>query len=215
MWIKQGARETVVREGDTLFLRSCDSPLMYCKNSNGNAYYFVSFFYDESIDLMIDTVVRESGAANLFKDMYESHHSGYELSRLKTYTLFMRLIYTLASKTLKADKMYSDTYHIRAAAEYIHLNYNKKITVEELCCISGYSPAHLRRLFLKHYGLSPREYILNKRIERSKEMLTDMPSKSIEEISETLGMCSPSYFCKLFKEKVGMTPLEYKNKYSQ
>jgi acyl carrier protein len=32
---------------------------MYCKNSNGNAYYFVSFFYDESIDL-IDSGIMDS-----------------------------------------------------------------------------------------------------------------------------------------------------------
>ncbi len=212
--VSDGERDIVAREGDVLFLRSADAMMMRCTQETSNAYYFVSFYYDESVDLMIDTVVRDAGVTNLFKDIYEAHHLVYALSRFKVYTLFMRLIYALSSKTLKADKDYSQTYHIRAAAEYINLNYEKKITIDDLCRISGYSPAHLRRLFIKHYSCSPTEYILERRIDAAKEMLLDMPTKSTEEIAQSLGVCSPSYFCKLFKERVGLTPLEYKNKYS-
>ena len=213
--VSDGNREIVAREGDALFLKSTDEMMMRCTQEDGNAYYFVSFYYDESVDLMIDTVVRDVGAEALFKDIHEAHHLVYALSRFKVYTLFMRLIYALSSKTLKADKDYSQTYHIRAAAEYINLNYEKKITVDDLCCISGYSPAQLRRLFLKHYSCSPTEYISDRRIEAAKEMLLDMPTKSTEEIAQSLGFCSPSYFCKIFREKVGLTPLAYKNKYNK
>lgn len=203
----------VAQEGDVLFLRSTDEMLMQCSDERGNAYYFVSFYYDESVDLMIDTYIRDAGVTNLFGDIYEAHRSLYNLGRFKLYTIFIRLVYALCSKTLKADKSYSDTYHIRSTAEYINLNCTKKISTSELCKISGYSPAHLRRLFIKHYSLSPRDYIIKCRIEMAKEMLVDMPSKTTEEISSFLGMCSPSYFCKIFKERTGLTPTEYKEKH--
>jgi AraC-like DNA-binding protein len=215
MTVSEGGIELVAREGDVIFLRSYDEVMMSCNGEDGNAYYFVSFWYDESVDLMIDTLVREAGVTSVFKDIYEAHRSSYKLSGFKTYTLFMRLLYSLSSKTLKADKDYSDTYHIRSAAEYINLNYDKKISIDELCRVSGYSPAHLRRLFVKYYGVSPRDYILDRRISASKEMLLDMPRKTVEEITEALGICSPSYFCKLFKEKVGITPLEYRERFSR
>lgn len=212
--ILDGDRETVVQEGDTLFLRSTDKVLMQCTDPVGCAYYFISFYYDETCDLMIDTVVKNAAVANLFREIYEARHSASPIGHFNLYTRFVRLIYLLALKTLKSSKEYKHTCHVESAAEYINMNYNKKITIDELCRISGYSPAHLRRLFLKHYAVSPAEYILKRRIEMAKEMLLDMPAKSIEEIAEALGFCSSSYFCKLFKQQVGLSPLAYKAKYN-
>ena len=114
---------------------------------------------------------------------------------------------------MKRDKSYSEALPIQNAAEYINLNYDKKISMDTLCRISGYSPAHLRRLFLKHFSLSPRDYILNRRIEAAKDMLLDMPERNIEDVAESLGFCSSSYFCKMFKDKTGVTPLDYKGKF--
>ena len=58
--------------------------------------------------------------------------------------------------------------------------------------------------------MSPQNYILEKRIEVAKEMLLDIPEKTVEEISDLLGVNSCSYFCKLFKSKVGLSPNEYR-----
>ena len=206
-------RFLVACEGDILFLRSADIATMGCQNAEGNAYDFISFYYDEIFDLEIDTLIQGADVKKLFLDIYEAHHSTYPLARLKLYAHFMKLVYLLSSKTLKGSKDYSEVSQIRSAAEYINLNCRKKITEDELCRVSGYSPAHLRRLFIKYYSRSPRDYILDRRIEMAKEMLLDKPPKSIQEISVSLDFCSPSYFCKLFRQRVGLTPMEYKEKY--
>lgn len=206
-------RSLIAREDDVLFLRSVDVATMGCNSSDGNAYNFISFYYDEAFDLEIDALIQSADAKKLFVDIYEAHHSTYPLARLKLYSLFMRLVYLLSSKTLKGSKDYSEVSQIQSAAEYINQNCQKKITEDELCRISGYSPAHLRRLFIKYYSRSPRDYILDRRIEMAKEMLLDKPPKSIQEIALSLDFCSPSYFCKLFKQRVGLTPLDYKAKY--
>ena len=206
-------REFLAREGDVLFLRSRDRAVIGSASAEGNAHEFVSFYYDEAFDLEIATLVRGADAKKLFHDIYEAHHSAYPLARFKLYLSFMRLVYLLSSKTFKGSKDYSEVSQLQSAAEYINLNCQKKITEEELCRASGYSPAHLRRLFLKHYGRSPRDYILDRRIEMAKEMLLDKPPKSIQEIAVSLEFCSPSYFCKLFRQRVGLTPLEYRETY--
>ncbi len=206
-------KEYTARTGDVIFLKSSDNAVMNCYSEDGNSYYFVSFYYDEATDLMIDTLIKDAGVTSLFKDVRDAHHSASYLGNFKLFSCFIKLTYRLASRTLKTDKSYSDVYPIRAAAEYINLNYDKKISIDTLCRISGYSPAHLRRLFIKQFSLSPKDYILNRRLEAAKDMLLDMPEKSIDEVAEDLGLCSPSYFCKLFKEKVGVTPLEYRGKF--
>lgn len=206
-------REFTAREGDVLFLRSVDRATLGCRKSEGNTHDFISFYYDESFNLEIATLIKGADAKKLSRDIYEAYHSADPLARLKLYTHFMKLVYLLSSKTLKGTKDYSEVSQIQSAAEYINLNCQKKITEDELCRISGYSPAHLRRLFVKYYSRSPRDYILDRRIEMAKEMLLEKPPKSIQEIAESLDFCSPSYFCKLFKQKVGITALEYKEKY--
>lgn len=206
-------REFTAREGDVLFLRSCDKAVMGSRNLDGNCHDFISFYYKEDFDLEIATLVRGADAQNLSSDIYEAHHSAYPLARFKLYTHFMRLIYLLSSKTLKGTKDYSAIHPIQSTAEYINLNCQKTIREEDLCRVSGYSPAHLRRLFIKHYARSPRDYILDRKIEMAKEMLLEKPPKSVQEIAVSLDFCSPSYFCKLFKQRIGLTPLEYKEKY--
>lgn len=206
-------RKFTAHESDALFLKSMDKATMGCNNPNGSEHIFVSFYYDEGFDLGIDTLVMGTDAKTLAHDIYEAHHSVYPLARFKLYTHFMKLVYLLSSKTLKGSKEYWDVSQIQSAAEYINLNCQKKITEKELCHISGYSPAHLRRLFVKHYARSPQDYILDRRLEMAKELLLDRPPRSVQEIAELLGICSPSYFCKLFKQRVGLTPMEYKEKY--
>ncbi|MBQ9760301.1 MAG: helix-turn-helix transcriptional regulator [Clostridia bacterium] len=206
-------RELTAREGDVLFLRSCDKAVLGSREPEGNCHDFISFYYDESFDLEIATLVRGADAKKLSSDIYEAHHSAYPLARLRLYTYFMKLVYQLASKTLKGTRDYSAVYQIQSAAEYINLNCQKTIKEEDLCRVSGYSPAHLRRLFIKYYARSPRDYILDRKIEMAKEMLLDKPPKSVQEIAVSLDFCSPSYFCKLFKQRVGLTPLEYKDKF--
>ena len=79
-----------------------------------------------------------------------------------------------------------------------------------MCAVSNYSPAHLRRLFVKYYGMPPQDYILNKKLSIARDIITEAPEKSIDEIAELLSFCSPSYLCKLFKKKYGTSILGYK-----
>lgn len=106
----------------------------------------------------------------------------------------------------------ADNYKLLSAVEYININYYKKITPHYLSQISGYSPAHLRRLFIKNFGVPPMEYILNKRVNVTKEMLLDAPEKTIDEVADLVGFCSASYLCKIFKKQTGISPAEYKKR---
>ena len=83
-----------------------------------------------------------------------------------------------------------------------------------LCCDflaerSGVSARHLRRLFVKSYGIGVREYIMNVRIEKAKKLLheTVLP---IETVISKVGYSSPRYFRKLFKAQTGKTMSEYR-----
>lgn len=65
-------------------------------------------------------------------------------------------------------------------------------------------------LIKKETGKSAQEYIQLKLIERAKEKIFD-PGKSVQEIAYELGFKYPQHFTRLFKQKVGYTPNEYRS----
>ena len=93
--------------------------------------------------------------------------------------------------------------------KYMHSSYDKKITLEQLSQLSGFSKPHLIRLFNKYVGCSPKEYIIRLRVDRSKRLLeeTTLPTSTI---CSMVGIDDSSYFCALFKKRTGYTPYQYR-----
>jgi len=70
------------------------------------------------------------------------------------------------------------------------------------------SKYHLIRVFKKYYGTTPRQYLINKRIEQAKYILID--GKSVTETCYAIGFESVFSFSNLFKIKTGITPANYR-----
>lgn len=70
------------------------------------------------------------------------------------------------------------------------------------------SEVYLRKLFLMHYRTTPKQYILELRIQKAKLLLTE-DSLRVTEIAERSGFSSVYHFCKAFKQRTGITPTQY------
>jgi AraC-like DNA-binding protein len=73
----------------------------------------------------------------------------------------------------------------------------------------GYS--WFRKRFKSYTGLPPGQYYLQLKIEKAKEFLTN-GNMRIKEISSELNFDSNLYFSKIFKEKTGFSPTDYRNR---
>lgn len=204
--------DCICLDGDVVFIKDFEHVSLSNDCDNDLSYYFISFYCEQNFDFQINTITRDTNSIRLFRDISEHQRSGAPFSKLKVAELFLRLLYNLCSQNLKRSKDYTDSYKLLSAVEYININYYKKITPEYLSKISGYSPAHLRRLFVKNFGMPPMEYILNKKIDMAKEIMLDAPEKNMVEIAELVGFCTASYLCKTFKKQTGISPTEYKRK---
>ncbi|MFS0490640.1 helix-turn-helix domain-containing protein [Leadbetterella byssophila] len=71
------------------------------------------------------------------------------------------------------------------------------------------SPNYFGDLIKKETGISAQEYIQNKIIQLAKEKIFD-PQKTISQIAYELGFRYPQHFSRLFKQKTGVTPKEFK-----
>ena len=71
------------------------------------------------------------------------------------------------------------------------------------------SEMHIRRILKADLDLSPIEYIHHLRLEKAKALLSSS-NYSVAEVAAAVGITDPYYFSRLFKSKVGITPLEYR-----
>ncbi len=94
--------------------------------------------------------------------------------------------------------------------EYINEHYESQLTLKEIAADFHISPSHLSNIFKKAFNESPNEYIMSKRIEKSKELLSVFPPISIKEIAILAGYTDPFYFSRIFKISTGMTPTEFR-----
>lgn len=82
-----------------------------------------------------------------------------------------------------------------------------------LSMVSAYLKLSISRLctiFKQETGITINQYITEVRVEKSKEYLKN-PRYNVSEISNMVGYKDTSYFCRVFKKKYDMTPLEYRD----
>ena len=84
--------------------------------------------------------------------------------------------------------------------------------MNELAKLTGYCDDYFRIVFKKKTGMSPKEFILETRLEAAKKMLADK-SISLSDIASKCGFEYYSRFSLFFKSKTGATPTEYRKIY--
>ena len=124
------------------------------------------------------------------------------------------IVYQLLSHFIKRaqEKIKSKDERIRAAIAYIHNHLYEVIDLDDLADTSCLSKDHFSRLFKHETGISPLQYINQKKIEKAQLMLvtSNMPVKNI---ASSLACDNYSYFNRLFKKMTGVPPQEYRNSY--
>lgn len=103
---------------------------------------------------------------------------------------------------------------IKCAQAYMNKNYTQVVSVETLAASLGISPRHFVRRFKAATGDSPLQYLQRIRIEVAKLKL-EKTSTSISEITQAVGYEDPNSFRKLFKKTTGLSPKEYRNRFSR
>lgn len=97
---------------------------------------------------------------------------------------------------------------------YIDAHYREEIHREELGELVFLNTDYLSRIFKKEKGISISNYIIQKRVEEAKKLLTQS-TLPINTVSLYVGYSNFSYFTKMFKENTGYAPLEYRRSFSE
>lgn len=93
---------------------------------------------------------------------------------------------------------------------YIQENYSDcELTNSTLAEKSGYTEAYMRQLFKSQVGTTPKQYILDIRLQHASQMLAET-TKKVTKITSDCGFSNLAHFSRVFRAKFGESPIEYR-----
>ena len=109
----------------------------------------------------------------------------------------------------KAQKIEEMDERLLKVIDYVRENVGKVIETETLANMVCLTKSHLERLFREKLGTSPLQYILRTKIQCAQRLLMTT-NYSIQVIAHEVGFDDPSYFIRVFRQKIGFTPQDYR-----
>lgn len=100
---------------------------------------------------------------------------------------------------------------LQSAIEFIHTNNGGRHSLKDLAAIARISPHHFAARFKQAMGYTPHQYVLRKRVEYSKLLLTNT-NLNIVEVGEQAGFLTQEHFTKVFHKIAGLTPGAFRKK---
>ena len=108
-----------------------------------------------------------------------------------------------------SDTVSMQNQNAEKVKRFIDENYHKKLTVSLIADEVFLSKDYIRNLFIKFYGVSPKSYIQNIRMERAKNLLLKTQT-SIALIANSVGYDDPLLFSKMFKKYYDVSPTKFR-----
>ncbi len=121
--------------------------------------------------------------------------------------LFLTILLSLRKKVKKNPIA-------KALSEYVDENFKTITSLLDICEEFHYSKNYIIQIFNKEFGVSPFQYINEKKV-RSAMYLLETTSKSIVEIAGDCGYADYAYFYKQFVKKTGISPSIYRKQIQQ
>lgn len=123
-------------------------------------------------------------------------------NRTKMMSIFYDMLHRLSYQS-------AENSVITPAIAYLENNFdNPELTNAVLAQQCNISEVYFRKMFTKYYKMTPKKYIIDIRINKAKQLLTEGALK-INAIADRCGFSNQYHFCRVFKERTGLTPTEY------
>ncbi len=125
--------------------------------------------------------------------------------------LFLELVQKISMEIRRRDNEREPT-PAELIKKYIDIQPDGYVTLDDLINKFHFSKQYIIRIFNARYGITPGEYIINRRIAIAQSLLKKT-NLSVKDISEQLNFCDATYFADFFRKRTGQTPLEFRKKF--
>ena len=119
-------------------------------------------------------------------------------------------LYHVEAALARSKTLGNETQRIvRKAIAYLYEHYMESISLDDAARYVGMSKEYLARCFHQEMGVTLVTYLNRYRVKQAKAFL-DEGERSLTEVALEIGFSSNTYFSRVFKQEVGMSPSEYK-----
>ncbi|WEV40859.1 helix-turn-helix domain-containing protein [Lactobacillus sp. ESL0681] len=150
---------------------------------------------------------------DIISEYYFPDIQSEQLIRLEMLTLFSRLIRQVNHSDLSVHDYRKNKNNLLSLLLYIERHYSN-ITLKDMAKQFGFNPNYLSDYLQKHTGKTFIQLVHLQRVNVAAKYLT-YTKASIEKISNKIGYENPSYFYKIFKKYIGISPAQYRKENSK
>jgi len=187
----------------------------------GSSYHVDSFLIGGCYAINFDSEIHDKPFSVTFRNTESLLHNfklaceAWKGNSDSAHLLAMRTLYDCIYQMQKEEqRQYMSVRHrslISPAIQKIESSFaENELSVSHLARLCGISEVYFRRLFLNAFGISPKEYISQKRIEYAKILLSS-GDFSVSEVAMLCGYAEPCHFSREFSKRVGISPKQYEN----
>lgn len=190
-------------------------------------HLFIHFYFDSEIEWQpLQDILKKNGPSYIpnVEDLYvlmmkQILHIAYSIPdriQQRGSSLLLSLLEELNGQIVDEPLVaHTDRIppQILKALDYIENNLNNPLSIEQLAQSVGWTHEHFSRLFTQHMGRTPRETIIQQRIEKACQLLL-YEDWTIKQIAYKVGFLDENYFSRVFKTSKGMTATSYRKKFS-
>lgn len=159
---------------------------------------------------------------NIMKALHEEHNTGDTKGRIRVLGLLHELVYMLSTIPNGTDEYERNPllqnrkamYSLQKVFVFIHDNYSKNLTINDISEMLHYSPKYFSRMWTKYIGTPFHKYLNEYRVNQAKQLLKHTPLP-VQEISFQVGFQSIKTFNRVFKSVTDMSPSQYREDISK
>ncbi|MCX7714448.1 MAG: AraC family transcriptional regulator [Clostridia bacterium] len=201
-------KTTYVKKGEIIFI-NCNRPHTYKSDPDWESVWMhfngtgAKQYYDIIEEKMGNvSYVGEGMIYQVLMSILKTFRDNEPMNEAIMSCYIQRILAELYQNTCNAKRNSGILFDV---LQYIQENYNKNISLDDLCNLVHLSPYYFCRMFKKEMGYAPYEYIIVVRINMAKRLLKKT-NKTIKEIAFETGFNSEANFIRTFKVYTNMTP---------
>ena len=216
---RKGNEKTVVATGQVGYIAkgSVDTSEPYLCDEV--SYIAVNFSFDMEntfwrTPLPFATLCADTNAYSPFQKLFELAEAEFNSQRHGWHHvvngLLLEIIGHLYREYEKEDTEGQDRDSLGPIVEYIKTHcHEPSLQIRDAVRTHGMSERNFRRLFKKHYGIAPYDFLQGYRIERAEVLLRHSPT-TVSEIAYACGFADVYSFSHCFKKHTGLSPLSFR-----
>lgn len=220
--LEYNQKKYTIYPGQAFYIHCIPHHLYSCADKSGWEILWLHFngvtaggYYDEFIKnqfapikfqdtFLIESILRRILSLTIKKDVHSEIISSNLIVNLLTELIIQNNTEGLALSLIPD--------YLKQTLKELEKHFLEPFSLEKLAASIGVSKYHLSREFKKYIGTTLNEYVITLRLNYAKELLRYSPS-SVEDIAYACGINQVSHFINLFKDREGMTPLQYRKEW--